>query len=142
MSSAADYYPAGAYNDPSAPYNEPIIPDEDFEITCSQSLSKTVTVTTNNYIPRASGIDYERDDEGGTYASPWHDDPDTSDTNWADEYHENDYHTPLQLIQLLEQVLKNNLEHGIVFKNSKFTQHLINECEGWAEDETEYIKEN
>ena len=134
------YFPAGAEFDPSAPYNEPVVPDEEFEVTCSQSLSKTVTVTTNNYIPGASGVDYERDDEGGTYASPWHDDPDTSDTNWAEEYHSNDYHTPLQLIQLFRQVLENDLKSGIVFKSPKFTQDLINECEGWIEDETEYIE--
>ena len=59
------HYPLGA-DTPDAPWNQEEVPDEDFEITCSQSLSKTVTVTTNNYIPGASGVDYERDDEGGT----------------------------------------------------------------------------
>ena len=140
MSSAADYYPVGAYNDTSAPYNEPIIPDENFDVTCSQTLSKTVTVTTNNYIPGASEVDYESDDEGGYYSFPYHDSPDTSDTDWAEEYHSNDYHTPLQLIQFLGQVLENDLKNGIVFKSPKFTQDLINECQGWCEDETEYIE--
>lgn len=138
--SASNYPPGVSDNTIGTPWNEPVVPDEEFEVTCSQSLSKTVTVTTNNYIPGASGVDYERDDEGGTYASPWHDDPDTSDTNWAEEYHSNDYHTPLQLIQLLRQVLENDLKSGIVFKSPKFTQDLINECEGWIEDETEYIE--
>ena len=137
----ADYYPPGAYNDPNAPWNEVEVPEEDFEITCSQSLSKTVTVTTNNYIPGASGVDYESDDEGGVYASAWHDAPDTTDTNWADEYHENDYHTPLQLIELFGQFLEEQKAHGIVFKSPKFTDHLIEECKDWNEDETEYIEE-
>jgi len=140
MSSAADYYPAGAYNDTSAPYNKPIVPEEQFEITCSQSLSKTVQVTTNNYNPGASGVDYERDDEGGVYVSPWHDKPDTSDTNWADEYHENDYHTPIQLLELFKQCLEGNLQKGIVFKSPKFTYNLIDECKGWTEDETEFAE--
>ena len=134
------YYPAGVEFDPSAPWNEPVVPEKEFEVTCSQSLSKTVPVITDNYIPGASGVDYESDDEGGYTAVGWHDPDDTSDTNWAEEYHANDYHTPLQLIQLFEQVLKNNLEHGIVFKSSEFTQYLINECKGWTEDETEYIE--
>lgn len=134
------YYPAGSEFDPSAPWNEPVIPEKEFEVTCSQSLSKTVLVITDNYIPGASGVDYESDDEGGYTAVGWHDPDDTSDTNWAEEYHANDYHTPLQLIQLFEQVLKNNLEHGIVFRSSEFTQDLINECKGWTEDETEYIE--
>lgn len=132
-------YPPGADNE-YAPWNEPVIPEKEFEVTCSQSLSKTVPVITDNYIPGASGVDYESDDEGGYTAVGWHDPDDTSDTNWAEEYHANDYHTPLQLIQLFEQVLKNNLEHGIVFRSSEFTQDLINECKGWTEDETEYIE--
>ena len=138
--SEADYYPAGAYNDPNAPYNQSDVPDEDFEITCSQSLSKTVTVTTNNYIPGASGVDYESDDEGGCCAVPWHDDPDTSDTNWADEYHANDYHTPLQLLELFKDFLEENLKNGLVFKSPRFTEDLIKECSDWTEDDVEYVE--
>lgn len=134
------HYPVGADNE-QAPWNQSDPEDMDFEVTCSQSLSKTVTVTTNSYTPGESGIDYERNDEGGYDKVKWVDPPDTSNTDWAEEYHSNDYHTPLQLIQLFEQVLKNDLEHGIVFKSPKFTQDLINECQGWCEDETEFIKE-
>lgn len=139
--SEADYYPAGAYNDTNAPYNQEDVPEKEFEITCSQTLSRTVTVTTNNYVPGASGVDYEPDGEGGYDACGWQDPDDTSDTDWANEYHDNDYHTPLQLIQLLKQVLENDLQHGIVFKSPRFTQDLINECEGWTEDETEFVEE-
>ena len=124
----------------SAPFNQSDPDDVDFEITCSQSLSKTVKVTTNNYIPGASGVDYESDDEGGCYAVPYHDTPDTSDTNWADEYHDNDYHTPAQLLELFKQCLEENMKHGLVFKTPKFTNNLIKECEGWIEDETEFIE--
>ena len=56
--SEADYYPAGAYSDPNAPYNEPVIPERDFDIDVEFVMSKTVTVTTNDYAP-----DY--DDEDG-----------------------------------------------------------------------------
>ena len=132
-------YPSGA-DTPDAPWNEVDVPEQDFNVTCSQTLSKTVTVTTNNYIPGASGVDYESDEDGG-YAVSWHDPDDTSNTDWANEYHDNDYHTPLQLIQLLKQVLETDLQHGIVFKSPKFTQDLINECADWQEDETEYIQE-
>lgn len=134
------YFPAGAEFDPSAPYNQEEVPYEDFEITCSQSLSKTVDVVTNNYIPGASGVDYEIDDEGHRHAVAWHDDPDTSDTNWGIEYHENDYHTPAQLLSLFKECLEENLKNGLVFHNPGFTEKLIKECEGWSEDETEYIE--
>ena len=147
MSSAADYYPMGAYRDPSAPYNQSDIPEEEFEVTCSQSLSRTATVWTSNYIPGASGVDYERDDEGGTYASSWHDDPDTSDTNWAEEYHDNDHYTPIQLIGLYKETLKEQLkswegmdEIPSAKAQIRRIEHLIEECEGWTEDETEYVE--
>ena len=134
-------YPDGL-NDHSvdAPWNEHEVPEKEFEITCSQSLSRTVPVWTDNYIPGACGCDYEPDGEGGYCASGWQDPDDTSNTDWANEYHDNDYHTPLQLIQLLKQVLENDLQHGIVFKSPRFTQDLINECNDWQEDETEYIE--
>lgn len=135
------YFPAGAEFDPLAPYNEPIVPEKDFEVTCSQSLSKTVTVTTNNYIPGASGVDYEPDDEGGYYASGWHDPDDTSDTNWADEYHNNDYHTPLQLIELFKQYLENELNRMGEVKNERWIKHLIEECSDWQEDDTEIVED-
>ena len=94
----------------SAPFNESDIPEEEFEVTCSQSLSRTTSVWTSNYIPGASGVDYEPDGEGGYYGSSWHDDPDTSDTNWAEEYHDNDHYTPIQLIGLYKETLKEQLK--------------------------------
>ena len=134
-------YPAGL-NDHSVgtPWNDSDVLEKEFDVTCSQTLSKTVSVLTNNYIPGASGCDYEPDGEGGYCACGWHDPDDTSNTNWANEYHSNDLHTPLQLIQLLKQVLETDMEHGIVFKSPRFTQDLINECDGWIEDETEYVE--
>lgn len=125
----------------SAPFNEPIIPDKEFEVTCSQSLSKTVNVLTNNYVPGASGVDYESDDEGGCYASGWHDPDDTSDTNWADEYHLNEHYTPLQLIELFKQHLENELNRMAEVKNEKWIKHLIEECSDWTEDDTEYVED-
>lgn len=133
-------YPCGADNE-MAPWNEPIVPEKDFEVTCSQSLSKTVTITTDNYIPGASGVDYESDDEGGCCAVGWHDPDDTSDTNWADEYHNNDYHTPLQLIELFKQYLENELNRMTEVKNEKWIKHLIEECSGWTEDATEIMED-
>ena len=125
----SDYYPAGAANDPNAPYNEYENPDRDFDVTCSQTLSTTVTVTTNNYLYICD------EDEDGKYV-----DYDTSDTNWAEEYHSNDYHTPMQLIHLFKEFLEQQKNNGIVFKSPSFTDALIEECDNWVEDETEYIQ--
>ena len=123
FSSAADYYPAGAYNDPSAPYNEVSIPERDFDVNVCQTLEKYVTVTTDDYIP-----EYDDEDRSVHY--------DTSETNWREVYHDNDYHTPLQLIELFKQCLEENLKNGVVFKSPRYTENLIKECEGWEEVET------
>ena len=133
-------YPPGADNE-FAPWNEVEVPEKDFDVTCSQSLSKTVTVCTNNYIPGASGCDYEPDGEGGYSTIGWHEDDDTSDTDWAQEYHENDYHTPAQLLELFKDILVRDLENGNPFKSEKYTKQLIEECEGWTEDETDFERD-
>ena len=134
----------------SAPWNEPQIPEKDFEITCSQSLSRTAVVTTKNYIPGASGVDYEPDDEGGYCACGWQDPDDTSDTNWDDEYTANGYKTPLELISMLQEYLekdlreiqKDMLPNDRSFKATQVRKlkGLIEECECWTEDETEFIE--
>jgi len=129
------YFPAGAEFDPSAPYNEPIIPEKKFDVTCSQSISKTTTVITNNYVPGAEWCEYDDGITIGGY------DPDnTSDTDWSEEYHLNDHYTPIQLIGLFKQHLENELNRMGDVKDSRRIKHLIEECSDWTEDETEYIE--
>ena len=117
-----------------APWNEESVPEKEFEITCCQTLSRTANVYTNNYIPGCCGCDYE---DG--VAVGWHDEDDTSDTNWADEYHDNDHYTPIQLISLFRKHLEEELNNSDISQNriNKY-KHLIEECDSWTEDETEY----
>lgn len=137
----ADFYPAGSYKDTNAPYNEHDVPEQKFTVVCSQTLSKSATVLTSNYIPGESGVDYEADDEGHPYAVPWQDPDDTSDTNWAEEWHENDHYTPKQLIELFAECLTTMQRNGYVFKTPAQDAHLIEECANWTEDEVEFIEE-
>ena len=135
----------------SAPFNEVEVPEKEFEVTCSQSLSRTAIVTTNNYIPGASGVDYERDDGGGYTAIGYQDPDDTSDTCWKDEYKNNGYTTPLELIGILKTYLgkeltelENSMEPND--RSYKATQarrlrFLIGECESWTEDEIDFEKD-
>lgn len=127
----------------SAPWSDPEVPEKDFDVTCCQTLSRTAAVTTNNYIPGAEGVDYEDGQAIG-----WHDDDDTSDTDWSEEYEKNGYHTPLQMLQILKGYLQKDLEKweeenkktpnsGPAFKVRKF-KHLIEECDAWTEDETDF----
>ena len=134
------HYPAGADNE-QAPWYETDVPEKGFDVTCSQTLSRTASVLTNNYTPGESGVDYETDDEGHPYAVPWQDPDDTSDTNWAEEWHENDHYTPKQLIELFAECLTTMQRNGYVFKTPAQDAHLIEECANWTEDETEFIEE-
>ena len=133
-------YPPGAEHDPNAPYNQVDVPEKEFDVTCSKNKKKTVTVITNNYIPGASGVDYEYDPEGSV-AIGWRDPDDTSDTNWADEYHDNEHYTPLQLIELFKKHLENELIRMGEVKNERWIKHLIEECSDWTEDDTEDVED-
>lgn len=134
----------------NAPWNDIDIPEKEFDVTISQTLSKDTTVTTNDYTPGASGVDYEPDDEGGYCACGWHDPDDTSDTNWGKAYREEHY-TPIQLIKLFKERCElelKSLDNSDTFeltpsfykKKKLELKHLIEECEGWTEDETEVIE--
>ena len=117
------WYPPGAEYDPNAPWNEPVIPDQEFEVTISQTLSKTVTVTTQDYNPVF-------DDEIGMYA-------DTSDTHWHDVYEKQHYKIQDLLKALVNYVTEDlkNPELDSVKKN--LLKGILEDCEGWIEDECE-----
>ena len=137
------HYPAGA-DGPNAPWNQHDIPEEEFNITYYATLRKDVTITTDDYIPGASGVDYEPDDEGGYYAEGWHDPDDTSETNWKAAFEDNGYNTPLELINLLKDYLQKDLENiDRIAEETKTDKSylkrklegLIEECNGWAIEE-------
>ena len=134
------YYPAGLTdNTPGCPWSEPEVPEKDFEITCSQTLSRTATVTTTNYIPCCE----EGYEDGVGYHDEW---ADTSETDWSKEYDENGYKTPLQLIQMLKGYLEDELKkweevdkqdpHKWASTQVRKFKGLIEECDSWTEDET------
>ena len=138
-------YPAGA-DTPDAPWNQEDVPEKEFEVTCSISLSKTVSAYTNDYIPGASGVDYEPDDEGGLYASGWHDPDDTSDTNWSDVFADNHKTIP-ELLEEFKKFIQRDLDnidkaaeeqkHDKAFLKRKL-EFLLEECDNWTVDEEVY----
>lgn len=148
-------YPMGA-DTPDAPWNQSDPDDMEFEVSCTQTLSRIDTVVTNNYIPGASGVDYESDDEGGYVAYGWKDDPDTSNTDWGDEWENNDLHTPLQLIDMLKDYVQKEADKYLIDHKDdhldgktcraekqwryKRLLKIIDECETWEEVEIEYEK--
>lgn len=124
------YYPPGAEFDPIAPWNEQEAPERQFDVCISQTLSKSTRVTTNDYVPEVD------QDEDGVYELT-----DTSDTDWKEAY-ENEHLTPLQLISEFKDFLTKHLPDPIIdVKEFQRFKHLIGECEGWTEDETEVVEE-
>lgn len=128
-----DYYPAMSESQwRSAPFNEPYIPEKDFDVTCSQSLSRTTTVCTNNYIPVV--------DEGYEDGVGWHEEyADTSKTNWREEY-SNTAYTPLEIIQKCGELCKYLLDRDMTDYGKNSLKKLMEECDGWTEDETEFCE--
>lgn len=128
------YYPPGAEFDPRAPWNEPAIPEESFDVCISQTLSKSTKVITDDYYPEKDG------DEDGSYMTA-----NTSDTNWKAAY-DKDHYTPLQLINLFRSSLSDELNSILNkpnqdLKRKKYLEKLISECSDWTEDETEVVED-
>lgn len=122
-------YPLGA-DTPYAPWNEQEVPERQFDVCISQTLSKSTSVTTNDYVPEVD------QDEDGVYEST-----DTSDTDWNEAY-KNEHLTPLQLIGEFKDFLTKHLPDPVVdLAEYKKWKKLISECEGWAEDELTVLEE-
>ena len=139
------HYPLGADTE-DAPWNQKEVPEKEFKVTCSVSLSKTAQCFTNDYIPGAEGCDYEPDGEGGYVPIPYHDDDDTSDTNWSEVFKDNHKTIP-ELLEEFKQYLQKDLKnidavaeirkHDKAFLKRKL-ERLIEECDGWSIDEEDY----
>lgn len=117
--SEADYYPAGAYSDPNAPYNEPVIPELDFDIDVEFVMSKTVTVTTNDYAP-----EYD-DEDGREYAN-------TENTDWEQAYDNNGHLTIAEMLQELESYVKDDMTKTAPNSGKGlYLKRVLESCQGW-----------
>lgn len=117
--SEADYYPAGAYSDPNAPYNEPIIPERDFDIDVEFVMSKTVTVTTNDYA-------LEYDDEDGR------ENANTENTDWEQAYDNSGHLTIAEMLQELESYVKDDMTKTAPNSGKgRYLQRVLESCQGW-----------
>ena len=121
------YYPAGAYDDPSAPYNEVERPERDFDCHVEVILEKDEVITTNDYIP-----------EYGTEIG--YGDIDTSETDWDGAYENNCITIPEMLRELKVYVEQDLAMSGKNSRKGKRLQRLLDACSGWVVKET-YIEE-
>ena len=122
----ADYYPAGAYNDHNAPYNEASDPDP-IEVECDTAvtLRKTITVETDNY-----ALDF--DEESGNYDIDLHDDC----IDLANKVEEQHYSLGVLLGELIGYI-KRDLCADIPEKRKRELREMLADAEGWAVDSVE-----
>jgi hypothetical protein len=121
------YYPAGLTdNTPGCPWSEPEVPERDFDVLISQTLSRDTTITTQDYQP-----EFDEEDRI-TYAN-------TEDTDWKKAYCDVAM-TPLEIIGAAEKIAKVLLEQGQTRVGGIYLKSLIQDCEGWVENETEVIE--
>lgn len=124
-------YPIGADNS-EAPWNENTRTKKEFGVLISQSLSKSTTVYTSDY---EEGEDYNDiiNQQVITF--------NTNDTKWENVYRE-EHKTLQELLDILKSYIKkdiqkhksnNNEESNI--KRINYLNSLLEECEGWVENE-------
>lgn len=121
-----DNYPPGAAHDPNAPYNEPLIPERDFDVEVTITMSKVVTITTDNYVP-----EYD-DEDGHTYAN-------TENTEWDKEFENSGHFTIADLIEELKGYVVEDMK--TCAPNTRKVSHLkrlLLACEDWETIEERY----
>ena len=121
-----DNYPPGAAHDQNAPYNEPLIPERDFDVEVTITMSKVVPITTDNYVP-----EYD-DEDGHTYAN-------TENTEWDKEFENSGHFTIADLIEELKGYVVEDMK--TCAPNTRKVSHLkrlLLACEDWETIEESY----
>lgn len=126
----SNYPPMSQSEWDNAPWNQSDPEEKEFEVTVSQTLSKSTTVATSDYIPGGYFPETEWDIDG-YHTITCHEPDDTSDTDWRSAYN-NEHYTPLGLIQEFKEMLEKNTPIPETRR-----KHLIDECMNWIEDDLE-----
>jgi hypothetical protein len=135
------YYAPGTEFNRNSPWNQKENPEEEFNVTIVETLSKDVTIVTTNY-------NLEEDcDEDGYYRHC-----DTSDTPWKDEYKKQGctaIETIIAVKTYLEEVRLQQLKDinrcrpltESEEKELRVVKDLIKQCSDWKQEEIEFCPE-
>lgn len=107
----------------AAPWNEPVIPEREFNVCAMQTLVKETTISTDQYLP-----EYDEED-GHTYAN-------TDDTDWVKTYEEIAC-TPKFLIEACKKIAQWAVNNGTKSIDGMYLPAIIKECDGWDVDNTQ-----
>lgn len=117
----SNYPPGVSDSTPDAPWNDVEQPYIDFKATCTITLSRTDTLYLNNYT-------LDLDEDGDVSAIT---DEVDAEAEWSEQHY-----TALDLIEILKNILVSAKEKG-TFKYASHYDNVIEECEGWEEDDCE-----
>lgn len=118
MNIESGYYPPGAEFDPNAPYNERSLPEKEIEVTISVTLSKTVKIHVDDYIPTKEYID----DEGYMESI---------------DFSECDLKSAVE-----EQIILPQHAASFLTVNTKATKKAFKDLKDWNVDDFEVVMEN
>lgn len=113
----SDYYPAGAYHDTNAPYNQREIPE--IEVKCDVMVSvvrEGVPVMTDNYTRDEDGIDVMQE-------------------YLTDDY-ENGHHDIPELLGELAKYINGELAGGVTGERRRQLLGILADCQGWRTEVT------
>lgn len=113
----SDYYPAGAYNDTNAPYNQSEIPE--IEVKCDVMVSvvrEGVPVMTDNYTRDEDGIDVLQE--------------------YLPDDYENGHHDIPELLGELAKYINGELAGGVTGDRKRQLFGMLADCEGWRTEVT------
>lgn len=116
-------FPLGA-DTKDAPWNKEGTPKRDFDVFISQTLSKSTSVSTDDYI-----CSVEKGEDGEV-----EEDIDTSETDWERAYTE-EHLTLTGLIRECKKFLLKCKQGEHYSKDKATIDKLLRECEGWSLDD-------
>ena len=120
-----DNYPPGAANDPRAPYNER--PMLEVDVTAKSTLIKETVVETSE-----CHTVVEREIEAdGSYSTIAYEEP---EIDLIDAF-ESEQRRPIEIIRDCQKICQELVKVGNIWFAKKYIPTLINDCEGWEEEE-------
>lgn len=132
------YYPPGAEFDPNAPYNQSDPEPVKVDVCISQTLHKSTTISTTDYVAE-EWEDYERDDDG-EFITTREVSYNFSDSDLLSAY-KNDNWTIPELLDELKDYIKRDLENDCSKSKKAWLERMMKACEDWELDEEEVIEE-
>lgn len=119
--------PMGAEYDSMTPWNEIENKEVERECVVTETISRTVTLSTTDYV-----AEEDWDDELGKCISA-----DTSETDWEEEYSNQEY-TVLELIDKLKAYVEEDIKNTSPNTGKgRELQRLLSACSGWEQVESE-----